>query len=94
MDGLQIIELMGFRLPHSRIRISTEFTAQPTSPLPTSPPAHKPPAHQLALLHHHSQYLDTSVHKQEQHIFTGKRKPIRFIRVLTCHMRLDMSYVS
>ena len=25
MDGLQIIELMGFRLPRSRIRISTEF---------------------------------------------------------------------
>ena len=27
MDGLQIIELMGFRLPRSRIRISTEFNA-------------------------------------------------------------------
>ena len=26
MDGLQIIELMGFRLPRSRIRISTEFS--------------------------------------------------------------------
>ena len=25
MDGLQIIELMGFHLPRSRIRISTEF---------------------------------------------------------------------
>ena len=29
MDGLQIIELMGFRLPRSRIRISTEFSAHP-----------------------------------------------------------------
>ena len=37
-----------------------------------------PPAHQPILLHHHSQYLDTSVHKQEQHIFTGERKPSRF----------------
>ena len=30
MDGLQIIELMGFRLPRSRIRISTEFSGVDT----------------------------------------------------------------
>ena len=52
----------------------------PTSPPAHTPPAHQPPAHQLALLHHHSQYLDTSVHKQEQYIVTGERKPIRFTR--------------
>ena len=43
----------------------------------------QPTNHQPILLHHHSQYLDTSVHKQEQHIFTGGKKPMRFIQVMT-----------